>query len=136
MRIRTHPRTPRLFLNERKGSSVSIDFSTRQSDGITIVDLRGRITLGEGSVTVRDTVHDLLSKGQKRILLNLGNVNCIDSSGIGELVSAFTAAKKQGGELKLLNLTEKIHNLLLITKLYTVFDVKDDEAVAVKSFST
>ena len=113
---------------------VSIDFSTRQSDDITIVDLRGRITLGEGSVTVRDTVHDLLSKGQKRILLNLGGVNYIDSSGIGELVSAFTAAKKQGGELKLLNLTKKIHDLLQITKLYTVFDVKDDEALAVESF--
>ena len=113
---------------------MSIDFTTRQSDDITIVDLKGRITLGEGSVTVRDTVHDLLSKGQKRILLNLGDVNYIDSSGLGELVSAFTAARKQGGELKLLNLTKKIHDLLQITKLYTVFDVKDDEALAVESF--
>ena len=113
---------------------MSIDFSTRQSDDITIVDLKGRITLGEGSVTVRDTVHDLLSKGQKRILLNLGGVNYIDSSGIGELVSAFTAAKKQGGELKLLNLSKKIHDLLQITKLYTVFEGKDDEALAVESF--
>ena len=113
---------------------MSIDFSTRQSDDITIVDLKGRITLGEGSATVRDTVHDLLSKGQKRILLNLRDVNYIDSSGIGELVSAFTAAKKQGGELKLLNLTKKIHDLLQITKLYTVFDVKEDEALAVESF--
>ena len=104
-------------------------------DGVTIVDLSGRITLGEGSVTLRDTVHDLLSKGLKKILLNLGDVNYIDSSGIGELVSAFTAAKKQGGELKLLNLTKKAHDLLQITKLYTVFDVKDDEAAAVKSFS-
>jgi anti-sigma B factor antagonist len=114
---------------------VSIDFSTRQSDGITIVDLKGRITLGEGSVTLRDTVHDLLSKGQKRILLNLGSVNYIDSSGIGELVSAFTAAKKQDGEVKLLNLTKRVHDLLQITKLYTVFDVKEDEALAVESFS-
>ena len=113
---------------------MSIDFSIRQSDDITIVDLKGRITLGEGSATVRDTVHDLLSKGQKRILLNLRDVNYIDSSGIGELVSAFTAAKKQGGELKLLNLTKKIHDLLQITKLYTVFDVKEDEALAVESF--
>ena len=113
---------------------MSIDFSTRQSDDITIVDLKGRITLGEGSATVRDTVHDLLSKGQKRILLNLRDVNYIDSSGIGELVSAFTAAKKEGGELKLLNLTKKIHDLLQITKLYTVFDVKEDEALAVESF--
>ena len=113
---------------------MSIDFSIRQSDDITIVDLKGRITLGEGSATVRDTVHDLLSKGQKRILLNLGGVNYIDSSGIGELVSAFTAAKKEGGELKLLNLTKKIHDLLQITKLYTVFDVKEDEALALESF--
>ena len=114
---------------------MGIDFSIRQSDGITIVDLRGRITLGEGSVTLRDTVHDLLSKGQKRILLNLGDVNYIDSSGIGELVSAFSAAKKQDGEVKLLNLTKRVHDLLQITKLYTVFDVKDDEALAVESFS-
>jgi len=114
---------------------VSIDFKTRHLNGIAIIDLRGRITLGEGSVTVRDTVHDLLSKGQKRILLNLGDVNYIDSSGIGELLSAFIAAKKQGGELKLLNLSKKVHDLLQITKLYTVFDVKDDEAWAVKSFS-
>ena len=114
---------------------MSIDFSTRQAGDITIVDLKGRITLGEGSVTLRDAVHDLLSKGKKRILLNLGDVNYIDSSGIGELVSAYTTAKKQGGELKLLNLTKKTHDLLQITKLYTVFDVKDDEALAVESFS-
>ena len=114
---------------------MSIAFTIRQSRDITIIDLRGRIVLGEGSVTVRDTVRDLLTKGQKRILLNLGDVNYIDSSGIGELVSAFAAAKKQGGELKLLNLTKKIHDLLQITKLYTVFDVKDDEASAVASFS-
>src|ERR1700758_5426682 len=80
-------------------------------------------------------VHNLLSKGQKRILLNLGDVNYIDSSGIGELVSAFTAAKKQDGEVKLLNLTKRVHDLLQVTKLYTVFDVKDDEALAVESFS-
>jgi anti-sigma B factor antagonist len=114
---------------------MSIDFSTRQSDGIAIVDLRGRITLGEGAVTMRDTVHHLLSTGQNKILLNLGDVNYIDSSGLGELVSAFTAAKRQGGELKLLNLSKKIHDLLYITKLYTVFDVKEDEGLAVESFS-
>ena len=113
---------------------MSMEFRTRQLDDVTIVDLRGRITLGEGSVTVRETVHDLLSKGMKRILLNLGDVNYIDSSGIGELVSAFTAAKKQGGELKLLNLTKKVHDLLQITKLSTVFDVTDDETAAVRSF--
>jgi len=109
--------------------------STRQVDGVTIFDLSGRITLGEGSVVLRDSVRDLLSKAHKKILLNLGDVNYIDSSGIGELVSAYTTSKNQGGELKLLNLTKKVHDLLQITKLYTVFDVKDDEATAVKSFS-
>src|SRR6476619_7725145 len=100
-----------------------------------IVDCSGRITLGEGSVTLRDTVKELLSKGNKKILLNLGDVTYIDSSGIGELVSAFTTTKNQGGELKLLNLTKKVNDLLQITKLYTVLDVKDDAAPAVKSFS-
>jgi len=114
---------------------VSMKVSTRQVDGVTIVDCSGRITLGEGSVVLRDTVDGLLGKGQKKILLNLGDVNHIDSSGIGELVRAFTTVRKGGGDLKLLNLTKKVHDLLQITKLYTVFDVKDDEAVAVKSFS-
>src|SRR5215813_3799527 len=109
--------------------------STRQVDGITIVDLSGRITLGEGSVILRDTVRELIGKGNKKIVLNLGDVNYIDSSGIGELVSAFTTVRNQGGELKLLNLTKKVHDLLQITKLYTVFDVKDDEKTAIKAFS-
>jgi anti-sigma B factor antagonist len=103
-------------------------------DGVNIVDCSGRITLGEGSVVLRDVVKELLGKGQKKILLNLGDVNYIDSSGIGELVSAYTTVKNQGGELKLLNLTKKVHDLLQITKLYTVFDVKDDETSAVKAF--
>jgi anti-sigma B factor antagonist len=113
---------------------VNLRISTRQVDGVNIVDCNGRITLGEGSVVLRDTIKDLLAKGQRKILLNLGEVNYIDSSGIGELVSAYTTAKNQGGELKLLNLTKKVHDLLQITKLYTVFDVKDDEAAAVKAF--
>ena len=114
---------------------MSMKASTRQVDGVTIVDLSGRITLGEGSVVLRDTIKDLLGKGQKKILLNLGDVSYIDSSGIGELVSAFTTVRNQGGDLKLLNLTKKVHDLLQITKLYTVFDVKDDEASAVASFA-
>lgn len=113
---------------------MTMKTSTRQMDGITVVDLSGRITLGEGSVILRDTVRDLLGKGQKKILLNLGDVTYIDSSGIGELVSAFTSVRNQGGELKLLNLTKKVHDLLQITKLYTVFDVKDDEAAAIAAF--
>lgn len=113
---------------------MSMKANTRQVDGVMIVDLSGRITLGEGSVILRDTVRDLVGKGNKKILLNLGEVNYIDSSGIGELVSAFTTVRNQGGELKLLKLTKKVHDLLQITKLYTVFDVKDDETTAIKSF--
>jgi len=114
---------------------VSMKIKTRQVDGVTIMDCSGRITLGEGSVQLRDAVRDLLSKGSKQILLNLGDVTYIDSSGIGELVSAFTTVRNQGGDLKLLNLNKKIHDLLQITKLYTVFDVKEDEASAVASFA-
>ena len=114
---------------------MTMKSNSRRTDGVTILDLSGRITLGEGSVILRDTIRDLIAKGQKQILLNLGDVTYIDSSGIGELVSAFTTVRNQGGELKLLNLTKKVHDLLQITKLYTVFDVKDDEASAVRSFA-
>ena len=114
---------------------MTMKASTRQVDGVTIVDLSGRITLGEGSVILRDTVREVIGQGNKKILLNLGDVTYIDSSGIGELVSAFTSVRNQGGELKLLNLTKKVHDLLQITKLYTVFDIKDDEAGAIKSFT-
>lgn len=113
---------------------MTMKANTRQVNGVTVVDMSGRITLGEGSVILRDTIRDLLSRGSKKILLNLGNVTYIDSSGIGELVSAFTSVRNQGGELKLLNLTKKVHDLLQITKLYTVFDIKDDETAAVGAF--
>jgi len=108
--------------------------STRQVDGVTIVDLSGRITLGDGSNILRDTVRDLLSKGNKKMVLNLKDVNYVDSSGIGELVKAHTTSKEHGGELKLLNVPKRIHDLLQITKLHTLFDMKDDEAVAVTAF--
>jgi anti-sigma B factor antagonist len=114
---------------------VTMKASSRRVDGVTILDLSGRITLGEGSVVLRDQIRDLLGKGEKKLLLNLGDVTYIDSSGIGELVSAFTTVRNQGGELKLLNLTKKVHDLLQITKLYTVFDVKDDETSAIKAFA-
>ena len=113
---------------------MSMKATVRQVEGVVVVDLSGRIKLGEGSSILRDTVKDLLSKGQKNILLNLGDISYIDSSGIGELVSAFTSVRNQGGELKLLHLTKKVHDLLQITKLYTVFDVKDDEADAIAAF--
>lgn len=109
--------------------------STRQIQDVTVVDLSGQIKLGEGSSVLRDTVKDLLSKGHRKILLNLGEITYIDSSGIGELISAFTSVRNQGGDLKLLHLTKKIHDLLQITKLYTVFDVKDDEAEALATFA-
>src|SRR6202050_5860206 len=108
--------------------------STRQVDGVTIVDCSGRITLGEGSVILRDTLRELVSKGQKKILLNLGDVTYIDSSGIGELVSGFTTVTNSGGQLKLLGLNKRGKGLLQITKLYTVFDVHEDEAGAIRSF--
>jgi anti-sigma B factor antagonist len=113
---------------------MNMTTSTRQIDGVTIVDINGRIVLGEESAALRDLVGDLLSKGQKQILFNLGDVNYIDSAGLGYLVSAFSSVRKQGGELKLLNLTSKVHDVLQITRLYTVFDVLDNEAAAVKSF--
>ncbi len=108
---------------------------TRQIDGITIVDLSGRITLGEGSIALRETVGELVGKGNKKILLNLGEVTYIDSSGIGGLVSAFNLTRGQGGELKLVKLTHKVHDLLRMTKLDTLFDIKDDEASAIAAFA-
>jgi anti-sigma B factor antagonist len=108
--------------------------STRQVGGVTVVDISGRIELGEESAALRDLVSELLNNGHKQILLNLDAVHYIDSSGLGTLVSSFTSARKQGGELKLLNLTDKVTDLMQMTKLYTVFDIKNDEAVAVKSF--
>ena len=101
---------------------------------MTIVDLSGRISLGEGSALLRKTIRDLLANGRTRILLNLGDVNYIDSSGIGELVSGFTAVRGRDGELKLLNLTKKVNDLLQLTKLFTVFDVYSDETTAVRSY--
>jgi len=113
---------------------VALAIASREVDGVTVLELSGRITLGEGSVQLRDAIRDLISKGQRRILLDLGEVNYIDSSGLGELVSAYTTAKNQGATLKLLKLTKKVHDLLQLTKLYTVFDIYDDEASAIASF--
>ena len=101
---------------------------------VTVVDLGGRIVLGDGSALLRKTVRELLDDNRMKILINLADVNYIDSSGIGELVHAYTSVKTRGGELKLLHLTKKVHDILQITKLYTVFDVHSDEAAAVRSF--
>ncbi|MGH9604807.1 MAG: STAS domain-containing protein [Terracidiphilus sp.] len=113
---------------------MALTIASREVDGVTVLDLSGRITLGEGSVQLRDAIRDLIGKGRKDILLNLGDVNYIDSSGLGELVSAYTTARNQGARLKLLKLTKKVHDLLQLTKLYTVFDIYDDEASAIGSY--
>lgn len=115
---------------------MSFKATAREVGGVTVVDLSGRITLGEGSAMLRELVRDLLQKNQKKIVLNLADVNYIDSSGIGELVSGFTTVKNSGGELKLLSLTKKVHDLLQITKLYTVFDVHSDEHTVLGSFKS
>ena len=114
---------------------MSATLSPRQVGDVTVIDVTGRITLGEGSSNLREGIRDLVSKGNKKILLNLGDVSYIDSSGIGELVSGFTSVANSGGQLKLLNLTKRVRDLLQITKLYTVFEVHDDEASAIRSFA-
>jgi anti-sigma B factor antagonist len=119
---------------QKEDLPVALSIASREVDGVTILDLSGKITLGEGSVQLREAIRDLIGKGSRNILLNLGNVNYIDSSGLGELVSAFTTAKNQSISLKLLNLTRKVHDLLQLTKLYTVFDIFDDEASAIASY--
>ena len=113
---------------------AELNLTERQAGDVTILDMNGKVTLGEGSVALRTTVRRLLGDGKKKILLNLGSVGYIDSSGIVELVSSFTAVNKENGSLKLLNLTQKIQDLLAITKLLTVFDVYDSESDALSSF--
>jgi anti-sigma B factor antagonist len=114
---------------------MSLKLNTRQVNDVTVIDVSGRITLGEGSSVIRDAVRDLTAGGNKKILLNLGDVSYIDSSGVGELVSGYTSVTNAGGALKLLNLTKRVKDLLQITKLYTVFDVHEDEAHALRSFA-
>ena len=113
---------------------MSAKLSPRQVGEVVVIDVSGRITLGEGSSNLREGIREMLAKGTRKILLNLGDVSYIDSSGIGELVAAFTSVANQDGKLKLLNLTKRVKDLLQITKLYTVFDVYDNEAHAVASF--
>ncbi len=114
---------------------AELNITERQAGDVTILDMNGKVTIGEGSVALRTTIRRLISEGKKNILLNLGQVGYVDSSGIGELVSSFTTVNKEGGKLKLLNLTQKIQDLLAITKLLTVFDVYDSEGDALSSFN-
>ncbi|HUA83679.1 MAG TPA: STAS domain-containing protein [Bryobacteraceae bacterium] len=109
--------------------------TTRQAGDVTILDISGRIQLGEASISLRNTLRDLVAQDKTKILLNLGDVSYVDSSGMGELVAGFTSLANRGGRLKLLNVTKRIKDLLQITKLYTVFEVYDDEASALRSFS-
>lgn len=113
---------------------MSIKISSREVDHVIILDVNGRIVLGEETDKLRSTVRQLIANGKKKIILNLAKVDYIDSSGVGELVGSYTTVRNSGGELKLLNLTPKVHDILNVTKLYTVFDVRDDEFKAVKSF--
>ena len=109
--------------------------STRQAGDVTLVDLRGRLIVGEESDAVRRQIRELVRQGNKKLLLNLGQVDYIDSRGLGDLVGAFSTVRQRGGELKLLDLGHKFEHLMRITKLVLLLDVMDDEALAVKSFS-
>ena len=113
---------------------AQLNIKERQAGDVTILDLSGKVTIGEGSVQLRESVRNLLDAGKKKILLNLGEVSYVDSSGIGELVSSYTTTGNNGRQLKLLNLTKKIQELLMITKLLTVFENYDNEGAAVASF--
>ena len=113
---------------------MSLKIETREVAHVTILDITGRIVLGEEIGDLRDAVRALIAEGKKKIILNLVGVDYIDSSGVGELVGSFTTVRNAGGELKLLNLTQKVQDVLYVTKLYTVFDIKDDEFTAVRSF--
>jgi anti-sigma B factor antagonist len=113
---------------------LSFKATSREVGDVTVIDMDGRITLGEGSALLRDLIRENLVRGQRKILLNLRSINYIDSSGLGELVSGYRYIKSEGGELKLLNLNKKVTDLLQITKLYTVFDIHSQEAEALASF--
>lgn len=113
---------------------MNLKTSTRLVDGVVIVDIVGELRLGEGTGILRDVVRELAGKNYTNILLNLASVRHIDSAGVGELMSCYTSLRNQGGHLKLMNLNKNIHNLLQITKLYTIFEVAEDEATAIKSF--
>ena len=113
---------------------MNMTINTRQMGDVIVVDISGRIVLGEESAALRGLVHDLLSREHRKVLFNLGKVDYIDSSGLGHLISAFTSVRKENGELKLLNLKKNVHDLMQIAKLYTIFEIMDDEKVAIRSF--
>lgn len=113
---------------------MALTIDTREVAHVTILDVHGRIVLGDEIGELRDSVRNLVAEGKKKIILNLAEVDYIDSSGVGELVGCYTTVRNGGGELKLLNLSQKVHDVLHVTKLYTVFDIRNDEFTAVRSF--
>ena len=113
---------------------AELDVKERQAGDVTILDMSGDVRIGEGAVSLRDSIRNLADQGKKKVLLNLAGVKYMDSTGVGELIANYTTITRQGGQLKLLNLTDRIQNLLVITKLLTVFDSYDNEAEALKSF--
>ena len=124
----------RLGIGMKGHTPGKMQTATRQAEGITVLDVRGRITLGEGNVMLRDIVRGLLEKGSRRILLNLKDVDYVDSSGLGELVRSYTTVRNQGGQLKLVNLSGRVRDLLQATSLTAVFEIHEDEAGAIRSF--
>jgi anti-sigma B factor antagonist len=113
---------------------VALQGTCREVGDVAVLDFSGKITLGEGSSTLRRMVRELVTKGHRKILMDLGDVDYIDSSGIGEMVAAYTTVRSAQGELKIVRLTKRVHDILQITRLYTVFDVQPDEAGALRSF--
>ena len=115
---------------------MSLKLNTRQVNDIIVIDLSGRVTMGEACAAIRDEIRDEIGQGNRKILLNLADVSYIDSAGLGELTAAYTTDRNRGGQLKLLNLTKRVQDLMQITKLYTIFDVYDDEKKAIGSFAS
>jgi anti-sigma B factor antagonist len=120
--------------SQGKESVMSVKLTTRQNGDVVIVDTDGKLTLGEGTSNLRTTIRELVAGGSRKIVINLADVSYIDSSGLGELIGAHTTVITAGGEMKLLHLAKRVHDLLKLTKLYTVFEAFEDEAAAVGSF--
>jgi anti-sigma B factor antagonist len=125
----------RLGLGMKDKTPLKMQTKTRQVDDVVVLEVSGRITVGEGSVVLRDIVRELADKGNRKIVLNLGEVVYVDSSGLGELVKTHTTIRNKGGELKLANISKRVGDLLQLTRLYMVFDIHKDEASAVRSFA-
>ena len=124
----------RLGLGVKERTPVKMQAAVRHVEDIAIIDISGRITLGEGNVMLRESIRQLLEKGNKKIILNLHGVGYVDSSGVGELVKSYTTIRSHGGQMKLVSLSQRLHDLLQLTRLYTVFDIQVDEASAIQSF--